>query len=308
MFQQGDFSWGLSRPVLLAVVAAAAIALLALLTYRGVSPTDRPRDRAVLVGLRLAALAVLLFCLFRPTLILKAAVPQQNFLGVLIDDSRSMAIADRDGQARSAFVQEQLNGPNAKLLARCRSASSSASSASRRRPDRVAAAADLKFGGTSTRLAPGARSRARRAGGPAARRPGHGVRRRRHLRRRDRRNARQPQGAIDSGVHRRRRPGALRARHPGDARRDAAHRAQGHRARRRRRAVADRLRRPDRPAQRRRRRADREHAGSDAAARRRVGDGQGALHRQRSRRARCSGSRCRRRPASRSRRTTRATR
>ena len=34
----------------------------------------------------------------------------------------------------------------------------------------------------------------------------------------------EPEGAIDSGVHRRRRPGALRARHPGHARRDAAQR------------------------------------------------------------------------------------
>ena len=116
MFQQGDFTWGLSRPVLLAVAAAAAIAVLALLTYRGVAATERARDRVVQVGLRLAALAVLLFCLFRPALILKAAVPQQNFLGVLVDDSRSMSIADLDGQTRSTFIQQQLTGPNAKLL------------------------------------------------------------------------------------------------------------------------------------------------------------------------------------------------
>jgi uncharacterized membrane protein len=154
MFQQGDFTWGLSRPVLLVVAAGAAIALLALFTYRGVSATDRPRDRVVLVGLRLAALAVLLFCLFRPALILKAAVPQQNFLGVLVDDSRSMAIADLDGQARSAFIQQQLTGPNARLLdalsqrfvVRFFSFASSSG--------RVASASDLKFGGTSTRLAP----------------------------------------------------------------------------------------------------------------------------------------------------------
>jgi uncharacterized membrane protein len=153
MFQQGDFSLGLSRPVLLAAAAAAAIAVLALLTYRGVPATGRPRDRVVLVGLRLAALAVLLFCLFRPALILKAAVPQQNFLGVLLDDSRSMSIADLDGQTRSAFIQQQLAGPNAKLLDALsqrfvvrffRFASTS---------DRVASAADLKFGGTATRLA-----------------------------------------------------------------------------------------------------------------------------------------------------------
>src|SRR5262245_48150017 len=152
MFQQGDFSWGLSRPVLLVVAAATAVAVLALLTYRGVPATERRRDRVVLVGLRLAELTVLLFCLFRPMLILKAAVPQQNFLGVLVDDSRSMSIADRDGQTRSAFVQQQLGGPNAKLLqalsqrfvVRFFSFASSA--------DRVASAAEMKFAGTSTRL------------------------------------------------------------------------------------------------------------------------------------------------------------
>jgi hypothetical protein len=152
MFQQGDFSWGLSRPVLLVVAAATALAIAALLTYRGLSTVDRLRDRVALVGLRLVALTVLLFCLFRPTLILKAAVPQQNFLGVLIDDSRSMAIADRDGQPRSAFVQHQLSGQNAALL----DALSKRfvvrffrfSSAS----DRVQSAAELKYGGTATRL------------------------------------------------------------------------------------------------------------------------------------------------------------
>src|SRR4029079_18381480 len=82
----------------------------------GVSATDRPRDRAILVALRLAALGILIFCLVRPTLVLKAAVPQQNFLGVLVDDSRSMAIADRDGQTRAAFVQDQLGGPNGRLI------------------------------------------------------------------------------------------------------------------------------------------------------------------------------------------------
>ena len=169
LFQQGDFSWGLSRPVLLAVAGATAVAILALLTYRLVSPTERKIDRFVLVGLRLAAVAVLLFCLVRPTLILKAAVPQQNFLGVLIDDSRSMSIADRDGQPRSAFVQEQLNGPSGPLLQALsqkfvvrffRFSSSS---------DRVNTTAELKYGGTATRLAPALdRARDELAGLPLA--------------------------------------------------------------------------------------------------------------------------------------------
>src|SRR3984893_4499071 len=152
MFQQADFSWGLSRPVLLVVAAGMGLAVLALLTYRGISGTGRKRGRVILARLLPPSLAVLLFCLFRTTLVLKAAVPQQNFLGVLIDDSRSMSIADRDGKARSAFVQEQLSGPNAKLFAALsqrfvvRFFSFSSSSG------RVQSAGDLKFDGTSTRL------------------------------------------------------------------------------------------------------------------------------------------------------------
>jgi len=108
----------------------------------------------VLAGLRLAALAVIVFCLLRPALILKAAVPQQNFLGILIDDSRSMQIADRQGQPRSDFVQQQLvpsevdppllNALSQRFVLRFFRFSSSA--------DRVASAGGLTYGGTSTRL------------------------------------------------------------------------------------------------------------------------------------------------------------
>jgi uncharacterized membrane protein len=152
MFQQADFTWGLSRPLFLVVVGALAAAVAAMLTYRGLSTIDNVRDRVVLVGVRLAALVVLLFCLVRPTLILKAAVPQQNFLGVLLDDSRSMAIADRDGESRSAFVRDQFGDPNAKLIAALsqrfvvRLFSFSSSS------DRVASAKNLQYAGTSTRI------------------------------------------------------------------------------------------------------------------------------------------------------------
>ncbi|HZP48025.1 MAG TPA: glutamine amidotransferase [Vicinamibacterales bacterium] len=152
MFHQGDVAWSVSRSMVAACVAAALVGALALVTYRGLAAASRPRDRIVLVTLRLGALAVLLVCLFRPTLVLKAAVPQQNFLAVLVDDSRSMAIADTDGQPRSAFVQQQLAAPRAKLL----------DALSRRfvvrffrfasTADRAASAADLKYDGTATRV------------------------------------------------------------------------------------------------------------------------------------------------------------
>src|SRR5580765_1648291 len=93
VFDQGHFALTLSRSLTLMLVAAAVIALGALITYRGAWSEERPRDRVVLVALRVALVGLLLFCLARPILILKAAVPQQNFLGILLDDSRSMTIA-----------------------------------------------------------------------------------------------------------------------------------------------------------------------------------------------------------------------
>ena len=152
MFQQGDVAWAFSRSVLLISGVVAAAAVVALVTYRGVAAADRLRDRLVLVALRVAALAVLLVCLFRPTLILKAAVPQQNFLAVLVDNSRSMAIADRDGQTRSAFVQQQLTGPNAKLLAALSQRFVVRSFGFASSAERIQSMADLKFDGTATRL------------------------------------------------------------------------------------------------------------------------------------------------------------
>jgi uncharacterized membrane protein len=116
VFEQGDFSFAVARSTTLAIAAAAALALAALVTYRAVAGEDRPRDRAVLLGLRLATIALLMFCLARPLLVLRAAVPQQNFLGILVDDSRSMTIADSNGRPRTEFVQQQLTGAESPLL------------------------------------------------------------------------------------------------------------------------------------------------------------------------------------------------
>ncbi len=153
VFEQGDFAFAASRTTFAALAVLAVVALAALITYRGMVTDGRARDRAVLVALRLGVVFLLLFCLFRPSLILKAAVPQQNFLGILIDDSRSMTIADRgEGQPRTDFVQQQLGQPDSPLLnalsqrfvLRFFRFSSSA--------DRLSNAGDLKYEGTATHL------------------------------------------------------------------------------------------------------------------------------------------------------------
>src|SRR5689334_12681062 len=98
VFERGDFVWGSSRWMAGLVLVAAGAGAYALLTYRSVRLG--PRDRVVLTTLRIATLVLLAVCLLRPMLILKVAVPQQNFVGVLLDDSRSMQVEDLEGHSR----------------------------------------------------------------------------------------------------------------------------------------------------------------------------------------------------------------
>ena len=59
-------------------------------------------------GLRVLALAALALCLLRPALVLSTVVPQETFVGVVVDDSASMRIVDQNGQARAQWVQAAL--------------------------------------------------------------------------------------------------------------------------------------------------------------------------------------------------------
>ena len=90
-------------------------ASLTMWNYGGVRTKIGRLNRAVLVGLRLVTVATLVFCLARPMLVLATVVPQENFLGILIDDSRSMKIVDEE-KPRSDFVVEQFGSGGGELL------------------------------------------------------------------------------------------------------------------------------------------------------------------------------------------------
>ena len=152
VFQQGEFRFDISTGSLVAAALAGAVMVAAAVTYRGVRGKGRLRDRIVLTVLRMAALALVLFCLFRPTLIVRAAVPQQNVVAVLLDDSRSMQIPDWGGQARGAFVKQEfslaespvMKALSDRFLVRVFRFSSTAG--------RLDSANDLTFNGSQTRL------------------------------------------------------------------------------------------------------------------------------------------------------------
>ncbi len=170
VFQEGDFRFEPTTASMVATVLVVAVVAGAVLTYRRVRVNEgRVRDRVILTGLRIAALALVLFCLFRPTLVVRAAVAQQNVVAVLLDDSRSMMIPDEGEAPRADYVRNQFGGPDSPLLkslserflVRVFRFSSTAT--------RMASPTDLKFEGTQTKLAPALESaREELAGLPVA--------------------------------------------------------------------------------------------------------------------------------------------
>ena len=151
VFQQGELRLALSSPVYIAAGLAAAAALAAVLTYRSAPGEASWLDRVVLITLRLCLVGLVLFCLFRPVLILRAAVPQQNFLGILLDDSRSMRVADHDGKPRGEFVSTTF-APDSPVMKALSSRYAVRVFRFASNTDRVGAARDLSFDGTQTQL------------------------------------------------------------------------------------------------------------------------------------------------------------
>jgi uncharacterized membrane protein len=152
VFRQGDFRFAppAGAPVAAALVIAAVA--VAFVSYRILRTRVQWKERAALASLRLIALAILLFCIFRPVLVVKAAVSQQNVVGVLIDDSRSMQLTDENG-SRADLIRKTFANPDSpimkglsdRFLVRTFRFSSSTA--------RLSAPGELTFEGTQTRLA-----------------------------------------------------------------------------------------------------------------------------------------------------------
>jgi uncharacterized membrane protein len=114
VFSQGEYRFAPTTGSYAAAALVLVAAALTIVAYR--AGRGRKRDRVALAGIRLAILTIILICLFRPLLVVRAASPQQNFLGVLLDDSRSMQIADVGGQSRGTYVKNEFGANDRALL------------------------------------------------------------------------------------------------------------------------------------------------------------------------------------------------
>lgn len=108
-FSEGSlsFAYGIS-PIVFLVIAVAAVAAV-WFVYR---KTTRPLSsgwKAFFIGIRSVVLVLLLFLLLRPVITTLQVSPQETYLGVIIDDSQSMAITDMPGGvSRMAALQDAL--------------------------------------------------------------------------------------------------------------------------------------------------------------------------------------------------------
>ena len=116
VFSQGELRFAAWSGSYVAALAATAAVMVAVASYRSTGTRMRVRDRVVLAGLRVALVVLVAVCLFRPVLVVKAAVPQQNFLAVLLDDSRSMQIADHEAAPRASFVKQEFGAADRGVL------------------------------------------------------------------------------------------------------------------------------------------------------------------------------------------------
>jgi uncharacterized membrane protein len=119
IFAKGEFvllgSW--PRWILVALVLLAAVGLALLIWSQLSQATSRIRTwRAGIVWLlQFCLAALLLVLLWQPAITVAELKPQQNIIAVLVDDSRSMAIADAGSTREAQAVKVLQNGVVADL-------------------------------------------------------------------------------------------------------------------------------------------------------------------------------------------------
>jgi uncharacterized membrane protein len=154
LFQEGRVALQPPLPLAVLLLIAAGAAVLVAWTYRRPMAKARVRDRMLLTGVRALVFVLLFFCLLRPALVLSSVVPQQNYLGILLDDSRSMRVADEGDRTRTTFVTGAFDGEGGALLKSLSDKFQVRLFRFADRVERVTDVSELGFDGGRTRIVP----------------------------------------------------------------------------------------------------------------------------------------------------------
>ncbi|HVG27743.1 MAG TPA: hypothetical protein VM865_09070 [Acidobacteriaceae bacterium] len=113
VFTKGHFvllgTWPRWLLILLILTVACGLALAIRSRLRDALPKLKGWRVWVLWGMQSTLLALLLLLLWQPAIRVAELSSQQNIIAVIVDDSRSMSIADADGKPREAAALKALN-------------------------------------------------------------------------------------------------------------------------------------------------------------------------------------------------------
>ncbi len=154
LFREADLAFIAPRTLTVIAVLLALVLVVLAVRYRPSPEQASGLDRAVLLTLRLCVIALLLFCLLQPSLVLSTLVPQETFVGVLVDDSKSMLIEDGAESSRAGQVLDVLAGQDDSAWGRLQERFRVRLFGFSDSVGRIEGAGDLTFAGGETRLGP----------------------------------------------------------------------------------------------------------------------------------------------------------
>ena len=113
---EGNFSFGIPVDFPLLIVGVVLVLVLAWTLYYRTTVEVSSALKILLVGLRSGILIILLLCLLQPVSIVSRVIPQESYLAVLLDNSRSMNIRDMEDQrSRAVMMTNHIFGGNGLL-------------------------------------------------------------------------------------------------------------------------------------------------------------------------------------------------
>jgi uncharacterized membrane protein len=116
VFEHGRLVFETARPIVL-MLGALAVAIVLGTMYLRQRTRVGGTTVAALTTIRALILTLIALALLRPALTISTVVPGENFLAVLIDDSRSMRLVDDETTTRGAQALEAFTAGSSDLLA-----------------------------------------------------------------------------------------------------------------------------------------------------------------------------------------------
>ncbi len=109
LLSKGQFGFGTRPSVFFLILLVAALGLFLYLIYASRSLRLSPGWRAGLIALRCLLIAIIIFCVMRPVVVVPSVVPQSTYVAVLVNDSASMLLPGEDGGTRLEAVKRLLS-------------------------------------------------------------------------------------------------------------------------------------------------------------------------------------------------------